>query len=126
MDQDDDDGGEVSRKKQGNQDDPPIGDIESLTLAELNRWRITEENWNMAEEVREQHIEGETFRKAREDKHRERGQVRQQDTVEQMKEVIMWNRTRLLSPKLHLLLYCCLARSLRSDFLLPPCRQKQR
>jgi len=60
--------------------------VDSMTLGEYNRWLITESNWTNAEEIREQHIEGEQFRKAREDRHRERGQLRQQDTVEQMKE----------------------------------------
>jgi len=84
--EEDGDGGEVSRKKSANQEDGPIGDVEALSLVEYNRWLVTEENWTMAEEIREQHVEGENFRKAREDRHRERGQVRQQDTVEQMKE----------------------------------------
>ena len=84
----DDDGfdGEGTGKKGTSGEEPPIADLETLTLGEYNRWVVTEENWNMAEEVRQQHIQGEQFRKAREDKHRERGQIRQQDTVEQMKE----------------------------------------
>jgi hypothetical protein len=59
---------------------------ESLTLGEYSRWVVTEYNWDVAEACREQHMEGEQMRKARDDRHRERGQIRQQDTVEQMKE----------------------------------------
>jgi hypothetical protein len=85
VEQDDGDG-DGDGKKAGAADDTPLSDIEALTLAEFNRWLVTEENWSTAEQVRQLHIEGEQFRKAREDRHRERGQVRQQDTVEQMKE----------------------------------------
>lgn len=85
--QEDDETGE-GRKKGGaaGEGGEALGDVDSMTLGEYNRWLITESNWTNAEEIREQHIEGEQFRKAREDRHRERGQLRQQDTVEQMKE----------------------------------------
>ena len=87
VDQDDDAYDDGSRKKAANADsDLPIGDLESLTLGEYSRWVVTEHNWDVAEACREQHMEGEQMRKARDDRHRERGQIRQQDTVEQMKE----------------------------------------
>jgi hypothetical protein len=87
VDQDDDAYDDGSRKKAANADsDLPIGDLESLTLGEYSRWVVTEYNWDVAEACREQHMEGEQMRKARDDRHRERGQIRQQDTVEQMKE----------------------------------------
>ena len=89
-DEQDDEFGEGGRKKNaaaaGGGDDAALGDLDSMTLSDYNRWLITEANWSNAEEVREEHIEGEQFRKARDDRHREKGQVRQQDTVEQMKE----------------------------------------
>jgi hypothetical protein len=66
--------------------DALLGDMEAMTMTDYNRWLVTESNWSMAEECRQQHIEGEQFRKARDDRNRERGQLRQQDTVEQMKE----------------------------------------
>lgn len=87
VEQDEDLDADGNRKKANNtESDVPAGDLESLTLGEFNRWIITERNWDVAEECREQHIEGEQQRKARDDRHRERGQLRQQDTVEQMKE----------------------------------------
>jgi len=87
VEQDDDFDGDGTRKKAANADgDVPVSDLESLTLGEFNRWIITERNWDIAEECREQHIEGEQMRKSRDDRHRERGQIRQQDMVEQMKE----------------------------------------
>lgn len=78
----DDDGKKAAAGGEGE----ALGDLEALTTADFNRWLVTEENWASAEQCRQQHIEGEQFRKARDDKHRERGQARQQDTVEQMKE----------------------------------------
>lgn len=84
--QDDDQDGRKKNLAASGGEGEALGEVESMTLGEYNRWLITEENWNNAEQIREQHIEGEQFRKAREDRHRERGQLRQQDTVEQMKE----------------------------------------
>lgn len=83
--QDDEDGGRKKASASA-ENDAALGDLEALSLAEYNRWLITESNWAMAEECRQAHIEGEQLRKQRDDRHRERGQLRQQDTVEQMKE----------------------------------------
>ena len=67
-------------RKKAVADDTPAADLESLSMGEYSRWIITERNWDTAEECREQHIEGEQMRKARDDRHRERGQMKQQDT----------------------------------------------
>ena len=85
--QDDDGGFEGGRKKaQTPETDAALENLDTMTTVEYNRWLVTENNWSMAEASRQQRIEGEQFRKTREDRHRERGQMRQQDTVEQMKE----------------------------------------
>ena len=79
------DGGRGDKDKK-EEDGQPIETLEALTLSDYNRWLVVEEKFAVAEGVREQRQEGELFRKARDDRHRERGQSRQQNTTEQMKE----------------------------------------
>lgn len=75
--------GEQQQRKKAADDS---ADIEAMTVAEYSRWLIAERNWKSAEEVRQSYMTGAQLRKTREDKHRERGQLRQQDQVEQVKE----------------------------------------
>ena len=84
---DGDEGGSEGRLGRNSKEDVgEVVELAALTLGEYNRWLVAEEKFALAEDCREQRLEGEQFRKARDDRHRERGQLRQQDTVEQMKE----------------------------------------
>ena len=78
--------GDKKNADSGEANDAALGDLESITLSDFNRWIVTESNYLSAQEIRDQSEQGRQFRKARDDRHRELGQLRQQDTVEQMKE----------------------------------------
>lgn len=67
--------------------DADDADQNGVTVSEYNRWLVQEENWQSAEEARTQYMEGEQFRKLREERHRERGTERQANSIEQMKTV---------------------------------------
>ena len=59
---------------------------EGVTTSEYNRWLYLEQNWESAEDTRHNQMEGSQFRKKRDEKHRERGQLRQSASIEQMKK----------------------------------------
>ena len=61
------------------------GDEEGVLSAEYSRWLHLESNWEIAEDKRHQYMEGSQLRKSRNERHRERGQDRQQMAHEQMK-----------------------------------------
>ena len=66
--------------------DADLGDEEGVTVSEYNKWLTLEENWESAEDTRQNYMEGSQFRKHRDEKHRERGMERQAKSIEQMKQ----------------------------------------
>ena len=66
---------------------PEEGAVEDDTVstAEYNRWLYLEDNWDKAEDIRNQFMAGEQMRKERDEKHRNRGLERQAASIEQMK-----------------------------------------
>ena len=65
--------------------DADLGDEEGVTVSEYNKWLTLEENWESAEDTRQNYMEGSQFRKNRDERHRERGMERQAKSIEQMK-----------------------------------------
>lgn len=70
----------------GSSGEGDAGDEEGVTTAEYNKWLTLESNWGMAEDTRQSNMEGSQFRKARDERHRERGMERQAASIEQMKQ----------------------------------------
>ena len=68
-----------------NANDGDAADDEGVFMAEYNRWLHLEQNWEAAEQIRNQYMENSQLRKSRDERHRERGMERQAASIEQMK-----------------------------------------
>jgi hypothetical protein len=66
--------------------DADVGDEEGVTVSEYNKWLMLEQNWESAEDTRQNYMEGSQLRKTRDERHRERGMERQAASIEQMKQ----------------------------------------
>lgn len=63
-----------------------MADEEGVTVSEYNKWLMLEQNWESAEDTRQNYMEGSQLRKTRDERHRERGMERQAASIEQMKQ----------------------------------------